>query len=148
MATKVDGVAELNNVILLSWNASGKLESMIDATNVKLELHKMSHTVVMTFSDGSRTVGGVAKVALPDEGVRLEFSEVNTDVWIEQFPELIIADPAANVPQSVNNSGQVELALGSLISQRGSFSYYKLSALVEINGDELRYVPINWHDNS
>jgi len=148
VATKVDGVAELNNVIMLSWDSSGKLESMIDATSVKLELHKMSHTVVMTFSDGSRTVGGAAKVALPEEGVRLEFSEVNADVWVEQFPELIIAGPAANVPQSVNDSGQVKVALDSLISKRGSFSYYKLSALGEINGDELRYVQINWHDNS
>ena len=148
VATKVDGVAELNNVILLSWNASGKLESMIDATNVKLELHKMSHTVVMTFNDGSRTVGGVAKVALPDEGVRLEFSEVNIDVWIEQFPELIIAGPSTSVRQSANNSDQVKAALDSLISKRGSFSYYKLSALGEINGDALRYVQINWHDNS
>ena len=148
VATKVDGVAELKNVILLSWNASGKLESMIDATNVKLELHKMSHTVVMTFSDGSRTVGGVAKVALPDEGVRLEFSEVNTEVWTEQFPELIIANPSTSVRQSANNSDQVKAALDTLISKRGSFSYYKLSALGEINGDALRYVQINWHDNS
>jgi len=148
VATKVDGVAELKNVILLSWNASGKLESMIDATNVKLELHKMSHTVVMTFSDGSRTVGGVAKVALPDEGVRLEFSEVNTEVWTEQFPELIIANPSTSVRQSANNSDQVKAALDTLISKRGSFSYYKLSALGDINGDELRYVQINWHDNS
>ena len=148
LATKVAGVAELNNVILLSWNSSGKLESMIDATSVKLELHRMSHTVVMTFSDGSRTVGGVAKVALPDEGVRLEFSEVNIDVWAEQFPELVIDSPSTSARQPANNSEQVKVALDSLISRRGSFSYYKLSSLGEINGDELRYVQINWHDNS
>ncbi len=148
LATKEDGVAELKDVILLSWDESGKLSSMINAATVSLELHKMSHTVIMNFKEGSRTLSGSSKIAIPAAGVRLEFSEVNIDVWTEQFPELLVQTQPVLSSSADRNSEEVKVALDTLISQRGSFSYYKLSALGEVNGDELRYVQINWHDNS
>ncbi|MFT7516997.1 MAG: hypothetical protein ACI84O_000784 [Myxococcota bacterium] len=148
-ATQVAGSADLQDVIVLSWNASGKLSSLIHAQSVELELHKMSHTVVMLLKDGTQTLGGSSKVAIPNDGIRLEFSEVNIGVWLEYFPELL---PSAAVPTSERISANaieaVRVALEALISQRGSFSYYKLTALGQIDGDEMRYVQINWHDNS
>jgi hypothetical protein len=102
----------------------------------------------MNFKEGSRTLSGSSKIAIPDAGVRLEFSEVNIDVWTEQFPELLVQTQSVLSSSADRNSEEVKVALDTLISQRGSFSYYKLSALGEVNGDELRYVQINWHDNS
>lgn len=148
LAAKEDGVAELKDVILLSWDESGKLSSLINAATVSLELHKMSHTVIMNFKEGSRTLSGSSRIAIPAAGLRLEFSEVNIDVWTEQFPELLAQTQPVLSSSADRNSEEVKVALDTLISQRGSFSYYKLSSLGEVNGDELRYVQINWHDNS
>ncbi|MBC8370759.1 MAG: hypothetical protein H8E25_12250 [Planctomycetes bacterium] len=146
-AQHVEGSSELHEVVVLSWNESGDLASMIKAQSVQLELHKMSHTVVMSFVNGSRTIGGAATVAIPSEGVRLEFSDITIDAWIEAFPELL---PKTELAASSNgrSAEEVRVALDSLISKRGSFSYYKLTALGEINNNEMRYVQINWHDNS
>jgi hypothetical protein len=139
---------DLRDVIVLNWNADGQLASMIEAELVELELHKMSHTLVMRFKNGSRTVGSSSKVALQPEGMRLEFSGLTIDAWLDTLPGLIPETTSEVQPLGVASVDEVRSALDALISKRGSFSYYKLSSLDKIAGDELKYVQINWHDNS
>ncbi|MDP6963792.1 MAG: hypothetical protein QGF46_06455, partial [Planctomycetota bacterium] len=142
---------KLHDVIVLNWDAKGKLSSMIEAEVVELEMHKMSHNLVMVFKGGTRTIGSSPKVALAAEGLRFEFEEINVDAWQEFLPQLLPAAATVNsggADISAADTEQVRVALDALVSKRGSFSYYKLSSLGQVVGNELRYVQINWHDNS
>ena len=48
----------------------------------------------------------------------------------------------------MSDARKVRKALDDLISPRGSFSFYRLSSLESVDGSQLRFVQMNWHDNS
>ncbi len=159
-ATRVPGAARLEDVVLLDWKPDGLLAAAIRARRVEFELHRMTGNLVLRFFDGSRAAGG-ARVALPPEGLRLDLEEIGVKAWLEHFPELSDMGPepaaaaAAPGPAELRQPAvpgssvrHVKDALDALISQRGSFHYYKLGALGGVDGTVLKLVQINWHDNA
>ncbi|MHC4824312.1 MAG: hypothetical protein ACYTEP_09870 [Planctomycetota bacterium] len=168
-ASRLEGEAALGNVTWMAWNPEGLVESIIHAERLDLEMHHMTRNLVLRFHDGSRTANGM-RSALPAGGLRLDLESSNPEAWMEHFPELgsstSSAPPNTEVDQDpgivpsnsgrstppvgnfLNEARHVKKALDDLISPRGSFSYYRLSALDSLDGRLLRLVQINWHDNS
>ncbi|MGB0953335.1 MAG: hypothetical protein ACPG31_08915 [Planctomycetota bacterium] len=170
-AERIQGQAALSGVTWMSWNTEGLVESIIHADRLTFEMHRMTGNLVLRFFDGSRTANGLRTV-LPRDGLRLDLDSRTLDAWLEHFPELkeatVVAQPGViaatdgNAPSATGtqppaNTGsngtlrdarKVRKALDDLISPRGSFSYYRLSALDAVEGRTLRLVQINWHDNS
>lgn len=170
-AERIQGQAALSGVTWMSWNTEGLVESIIHADRLTFEMHRMTGNLVLRFFDGSRTANGLRTV-LPRDGLRLDLESRTLNAWMEHFPELTettleaqpdaIAANGANTPgpagtqppSSTGSDGafrdarKMRKALDDLISPRGSFSYYRLSALESVDGRLLRMVQINWHDNS
>jgi len=162
-AARVANQAALSDVTWMSWNREGLVDSIIHADRLEFEMHRMSGNLVLRFFDGARTSNGL-RTTLPKEGLRLDLESQNLDAWVEHFPELretslsAVAENSnpANVetssPPPVDNflrdARKVRVALDDLISPRGSFSFYRLSSLESVDGRLLRFVQINWHDNS
>ena len=162
-ASRVSGEAALADVTWMAWNREGLVDTIIHADRLEFEMHRMSGNLVLRFFDGSRTADGL-RAKLPSEGLRLDLESQNLAAWMEHFPELkessLQAGPSvANATQGVDSnkppSGnfmtdarKVRKALDDLISPRGSFSFYRLSSLESVDGSLLRFVQINWHDNS
>lgn len=174
-AERIQGQAALSGVTWMSWNPEGLVDSIIHADRLTFEMHRMAGNLVLRFYDGSRTANGLRTI-LPRDGLRLDLDSRNLDSWMEHFPELAeavvveagpglaIAQPetsdraqgAVATPPSppsgsngtLRDARRVRKALDDLISPRGSFSYYRLSALESVEGRQLRLVQINWHDNS
>lgn len=160
-ATRVPGAPRLEDVVLMEWKSDGQLDGLIRADRAEFELHHMTGNLVLRFFDGYRT-GGAGRIALPADGLRLDLADVNAPAWLEHFPELsdlggVVAAPAAagssaeevKEPAAAGASvREIRNALDALISQRGSFHYYKLNALGGVNGTVLQLVQINWHDNA
>ncbi|PCJ52875.1 MAG: hypothetical protein COA70_10745 [Planctomycetota bacterium] len=162
-ATRVPGAAALSNVTWMSWNREGLVDTIIHAERLEFEMHRMSGNLVLRFFSGSRTAAGLRTV-LPQEGMRLDLESQNIEAWLEHFPELqettlqaasVVSnsdqDKSGATPPSGNfmtDAHKVRRALDDLISPRGSFSYYRLSSLEAVDGNLLRFVQINWHDNS
>lgn len=166
-ATRVEGEAALQDVVWMSWGRDGLADTVIRAARVELELHRMAGTLVLRFFDGNRVAGGM-RTELPEQGLRLQLESIDAAAWVRHFPELqdgalAEASPAVPEPAPEAQPGeqppvvavgeeldamQVRKALDDLISHRGSFSYYRLNSLGEVDGKKLKYVQINWHDNS
>ena len=168
-ADRLEGEAALGNVTWMAWNTEGLVDSIIHAERLDFEMHRMTGNLVLRFHQGSRTSNGL-RSALPESGMRLDLASRNLDAWIAHFPELeeasavtppleggvqdpkaIAAGPGASPAPAgdfLTDARRVKKALDDLISPRGSFSYYRLSALDKVDGRQLRLVQINWHDNS
>lgn len=160
-ATRVPGAPRLEDVVLMEWKSDGRLAGLIRADRAEFELHHMTGNLVLRFFDGYRT-GSAGRIALPAEGLRLDLADVNAPAWLEHFPELSeiggeVAAPATagaradevRQPAAAGASvREIRNALDALISQRGSFHYYKVNALGGVNGTVLQLVQINWHDNA
>ncbi len=189
-ATRVRGEPRLEDVVLLEWGGDGRLRSSVRAGRVEFDLHRMAHTLVMRFYEGSRSLDG-ARSPLPADGYRIDLPEVDVRAWLEHFPELAeaaelaVAEPPAVVagagasgtgnargaggdggagatgpaaepapavePRRATPRLSAEAArrvLDGLVSQRGSFSYYRAGHVGEVTPDGLRLVQLNWHDNS
>lgn len=145
-AERVPGRAELHDATVLGWSSSGLLDTVLKARRVEFELHRMTHTLVARFFDGHRTQGG-ARVALPPEGVRMDFPGVRVEAWLEHFPELADScGPAAAAPAA--EVEPVRAAVDALLSMKGSHGYYRLAAVGAVEGDRLRFVQVNWFHNS
>jgi len=164
-ATRLANQAALADVTWMTWDDQGLVSSVIQAGRVEFTLHNMTNTLVLLFRDGTQTVDG-ARSALPASGLRLELAGINKPAWTEHFPELNqnravassgSANPGAAAPANVSapagtgttlDANGVRRALDDLISQRGTYSYYRIKSLDSIDGTTLRLVQINWHDNS
>lgn len=164
-ATRVANQAALKDVTWMTWDNQGLVSSVIQAGRVEFTLHNMTNTLVLSFRDGTQTVNG-ARSALPASGLRLELAGINKPAWTEHFPELDQAaslasneppEPGAATPVgdfapvgtgTTLDANGVRRALDELISQRGTYSYYRIKSLGSIDGTTLRLVQINWHDNS
>ncbi|MCP4771826.1 MAG: hypothetical protein GY879_10505 [Planctomycetes bacterium] len=162
--------ASLDNVTWMSWGRDGLAETVIKAKRLSVEMHHMTRTMVLRFSDGDRVAKGV-RTALPAGGLRLDLEDVHVAGWVKILPGLVdssavasannlkpnpaepsVTDPVVGPAPPNNaaplNSKVVRKSLDDLISQRGSFSYYRLNSLGSIDGKLLKMVQINWHDNS
>lgn len=164
-ATRVTGEAALADVTWMTWDDQGMASSVIQAKRVDFTLHRMSNNLVLLFQEGTRTVGGT-RSPLPANGLRLELARINLAAWVEHFPELEANASVVGNPPSASGTNHPEVtpapagmgttldtngvrrALDTLISQRGTYSYYRIKALGSIDGTVLRLVQINWHDNS
>lgn len=166
-----DDKASLNHVTWMSWGRDGLAETVIKAERLTLEMHHMTRTMVLRFTDGERVIKGV-RTELPKAGLRMDLEDVSISGWVKLLPGLVDnttavanvanANPGSESPTSpVSNGAVVPLnngaplnpkvvrkALDDLISERGSFSYYRLNSLGSIDGKLLKMVQINWHDNS
>jgi hypothetical protein len=166
-----DSGAALTNVTWMSWGRDGLAETVIRAARLEFELHQMTRTLVLRFFDGHRIAEGL-RTQLPAAGLRLNLEDVSVATWLALLPGLTTAAPATVIaepkpvaqttestvvpepPQAqpvapaATNSKVVRKALDDLISHRGSFSYYRLNSLGSIDGNMLKMVQINWHDNS
>ncbi|MDA0666448.1 MAG: hypothetical protein O3A95_07470 [Planctomycetota bacterium] len=162
-ATRVPGKAALADVTWMSWNREGLVDTIVHADRLEFEMHRMSGVLVLRFFDGSLTAEGL-RTALPEAGMRLDLESQNLNAWMEHFPELkestlqaapVVSNATPNsegvTPPAGNfmsDAHKVRKALDDLISLRGSFSFYRLSSLESVDGNLLRLVQINWHDNS
>mgnify|MGYP006935314112 CR=1 FL=1 len=172
-----DNEASLTNVTWMSWGRDGLAETVIRAARLEFELHQMTRTLILRFYDGHRIAEGL-RTQLPTSGLRLDLEGVSVAAWLELLPGLakvaaapvvavagdapkaptVTSAPAEpNVSQEpqvqpvvvvATNAKVVRKALDDLISHRGSFSYYRLNSLGSIDGNLLKMVQINWHDNS
>ncbi|MDP7061548.1 MAG: hypothetical protein QF489_01265 [Planctomycetota bacterium] len=162
--------ASLDNVTWMSWGRDGLAETVIKAKQLSMEMHHMTRTMVLRFRDGDRVAQGV-RTTLPAAGLRIDLESVNVAGWVKILPGLVDtsavatavnAEPVSNQPSTLQpiaspvrpNKGEplnpkvVRKSLDDLISQRGSFSYYRLNSLGSVDGKLLKLVQINWHDNS
>ena len=160
-----DDKASLKNVTWMSWGRDGLADSVIRADILEFELHQMTSTLVLRFFEGDRVADG-SRTPLPANGLRLDLEDVSAQSWQRLLPGLLDsapavaaidspADPPVSVEQAVVpvssaplSAKVVRKSLDDLISNRGSFSYYRLNALGSIDGKILKMVQINWHDNS
>lgn len=162
-ATRVPGEAALTDVTWMSWSREGLVDTIVHADRLEFEMHRMSGVLVLRFFDGSRTADGL-RTALPNAGMRLDLESQNLNAWMEHFPELkestlkavaAVSNAAPHaggvippVGEFMSDARKVRKALDDLISPRGSFSFYRLSSLESVDGSQLRFVQMNWHDNS
>ncbi|MFQ5749516.1 MAG: hypothetical protein ACE5H3_08675 [Planctomycetota bacterium] len=160
-AERVSGKPELRNATVLEWGTDGLVAGALRAARVEFDLHRMTHTLVVRFRDGYRTRDGVRR-PFAKEGVRMEFSGVNVDAWLEHFPELAANGENVALPGSsptVRNQGSsdkppagglegVRQALDQLLSQRRTYGYYRLASLGGMQDGRFQLVQINWFDGS
>ncbi|KAA3604521.1 MAG: hypothetical protein DWQ01_22045 [Planctomycetota bacterium] len=138
--------AQIRQVILAEYDAQGRLDNLLKAERVEFQLHQMSGTLALRFFDGHRSRAGV-RIALPPEGARLDFLEVNSKAWLQHFPALAEAEveqAAAKVPDA--QLEPVRKALDGFLSLRGPGGYYRMNSLGGIQGNQLQLVQINWFD--
>ncbi len=140
--TYVAGEASLHTVTLLEWNSDGVIDTVTKAAIAEFELHQMTGTLVVKLFDGHRVHGGT-KVALPEDGWRLEFSELDSRLWLEQFPAL------ANTPESSDPqlAEQIRQELDQLLATPNPGGYFRIPLLEDVAGTSLRFVQVNRYDN-
>jgi len=148
-AERVPGKAELRNATVLEWGTDGLVAGALRAARVEFDLHRMTHTLVVRFRDGYRTRDGVRR-PFAKEGVRMEFSGINVDAWLEHFPELAANREKVALPGSSPAGGLAgaRQALDELLSQRRTYGYYRLGSLGGMKDGRFQLVQINWFDGS
>lgn len=149
---RVPGEPALAEVLVIEWGQRGLAQAVIRAQRAEFLLQRMTGDLTIRFFGGFRTGDG-ARVALPEDGLRLDLSRVNVRAWLDHFPELAQTGAGAEPPPQAPAAplgpealAAVQRALDGFLSRPGPFSYYRLSALGGVEGDALQYVQINWHD--
>ncbi len=144
-ATRVEGEPVLEDVVWMEWGSDGLVLSVIDAAQVHLRLHQMTGMLVLEFFDGWKAQGGT-RTPLPDGGLRIDLDGVDVDAWLLHLPELEIAESRDTAADKAA-ADAVRVAIDALISEKGSFHYYRMSALGSVDGRTLRMVQITWYRN-
>lgn len=144
-ASRVNGEPVLEDVVWMEWGSNGVVRSVIDAAQVDLSLHRMTGMLVLEFFDGWKAQGGT-RIPLPDGGLRIDLDGVDVDAWLQHLPELEAVEAQESAADKAAAEA-VRVAIDSLISEKGSYLYYRMSALESVDGKTLRMVQINWFRN-
>jgi len=163
---RIEGEPALRDVVWMEWGADGTVDALIEAARVDFRLHRMSGVLVVEFFDGWVAQGG-RRTALPAGGRRSELVGVEPGAWLDHFPELEMgpepepgsgtaeegsgsdapsAAPPEGPPPAVDAEA-VRLELDALLSRKGTYRYYRMSQLGEVDGRSLRMVQVNWYRN-
>jgi len=135
--TRVEGQASLTDVSMTEWNAEGVMDTLIQAEVAEFQLHQMTGDLILVLKHGSRSKGG-AKAPLPEEGLRLEFERMDSNLWLQHFPEL-----ASHVEVDPAHTKSVREALDALLEIPGPAGYYRIPVLEEALDSEMRYVQVS-----
>lgn len=144
-ATRVPGEPLLKDVVWMEWGSNGMVQAVIDAAEVHFSLHQMTGMLVIEFFDGWKAQGG-SRTPLPAGGLRIDLDGVDVDAWLVHLPSLEVLE-SQNGAADKAAAEAVRLAIDALISQKGSFRYYRMSSLGAVDGKTLRMVQINWYHN-